>query len=177
MESLCPYPAAEIPLRLRSTDLVTRFESGQIQPEAFVAELCQVLELDATYEQFCDLWTSIFLPQTLIPESFVEGLKERYRLLLLSNTNAIHFEMIQRQYPLLRHFHHYVLSYQVGALKPAPRIYQAALAQAQCQPEECFFTDDVLPYVEGARRHRIDAVQFQSFQQLQDEMRSRGIIS
>jgi len=175
MERLCPYPAADIPARLRSTDLVTRFETGQIEPEAFVAELCEVLELNASYQQFCDLWTSIFLPETLIPEAFVESLKADYRLLLLSNTNAIHFEMIQRHYPLLRHFDHYVLSYKVGAMKPSPEIYQAALAQAECPAEECFFTDDLLPYVEGARRMGIDAVQFQSFAQLREDMKLRGV--
>jgi len=175
MEKLCGYPAAEIPQRLRSTDLVTRFESGQIEPEEFVAELCRVLELNVSYEQFCELWSSIFLPHTLIPDSFVESLKADYRLLLLSNTKAIHFEMIQQHYPLLRHFDHYVLSYKVGAMKPYPQIYEAALAQAECRAEECFFTDDLLPYVEGARRLGIDAVQFQSFAQLQEEMKLRGV--
>ena len=133
MEGLCQYPAAEIPQRLRSTDLVTRFETGQIEPRAFVAELCRVLELNATYEQFCELWTSIFLPETLIPETFLVDLKGRYRLLLLSNTNAIHFEMIERQYPLVRHFDRHILSYQVGALKPDPLIYEAALRHAACR--------------------------------------------
>lgn len=177
MEGLCRYPAAEIPLRLRSTDLVTRFETGQIEPEAFVRELCDILELDTTYEEFCDLWTSIFLPETLIPESFIQGLKGQYRLLLLSNTNVIHFEMIRRHYPLVRHFDQHILSYEVGALKPSPLIYEAALAHAGCRPDECFFTDDILPYVEGARRHGIDAVQFQSFGQLQAEMRTRELIA
>jgi putative hydrolase of the HAD superfamily len=175
MEGLCPYPAAQIPARLRSTDLVTRFETGQIEPEAFVAELCAVLELNATYDEFCDLWTSIFLPETLIPEAFVESLKADYRLLLLSNTNAIHFQMIQRHYPLIRHFDQHVLSYKVGAMKPSPEIYQAALAQAGCRAEECFFTDDLLPYVEGARRMGIDAVQFQSFAQLREDLKLRGV--
>jgi FMN phosphatase YigB (HAD superfamily) len=176
LETFCRYPAEEIPRRLRSTDLVTRFESGRIERQAFVAELCQVLELDMTYDQFCEIWTSIFLPETLIPEDFLQRLKANYRLLLLSNTNAIHFEMVERHYPLLRHFDRYVLSYQVGALKPSALIYEAALRQAQCNPEECFFTDDILAYVEGARGHGIDAVQFESFAQLQEEMRVRELL-
>ena len=167
MEPLCGYSAAEIPARLRGTDLVTRFESGQIEPRNFVEEVSRILELKATYEEFCGLWTSIFLPHTLIPEAFLEELGKRYRLLLLSNTNVIHFEMIRQHYPLLRHFDHYVLSYIVGASKPSPRIYEAALAQADAAPQECFFTDDLLPYVEGAQRHGIQAAQFQSSQDAQ----------
>lgn len=175
MAPLCRFPAEEIPQRLRGTDLVTRFESGRIEPRAFVTELSGILDLRTTYDEFCALWTSIFLPETLIPASFLESLKEKYRLLLLSNTNAIHFEMIQREYPLLKNFDHFVLSYKVGAMKPSPEIYRAALANANCLPEQCFFTDDLLPYIEGARAHGIQAVQFQGFEDLKQAMQAQGI--
>lgn len=176
MESLCAYPAAEIPRRLRSTDLVTRFETGQLEPREFVAQLCEVLELKTSYDEFCELWSSIFLPETLIGEALLENIRSRHRLLLLSNTNHIHFEMIRRTYALLRQFDAFVLSYQVGAMKPSPRIYQQAIAMAQCNAEECFFTDDIAEYVEGAKREGIDAVQFQSAAQIEEELRARGVL-
>ena len=176
MEPLCAYKAAEIPERLRSTDLVTRFESGRIEPEDFVREISKVLELRISYEEFCNLWTSIFLPQTLITEALLERLRQRARLVLLSNTNAIHYTMIERDYPILRHFDDRVLSYKVGAMKPSAAIYQEAVARAGCRPEECFFTDDVAAYVEGARREGIDAVQFQSAAQVEGELQARGVL-
>lgn len=176
MEPLCSYAAAEIPVRLRSSDVVTRFECGQIDPRSFVRELSAILELNTTYEGFCEIWMSIFFPDTLIPESLIEHLGERYRLLLLSNTNHIHFEMLRDAYPLLRHFDEYVLSYQVGALKPSARIYREAIARANCRPDECFFTDDMAAYTDAARRHGIDAVQFQSLAQLESELRKRSVL-
>jgi FMN phosphatase YigB (HAD superfamily) len=176
MAPLCSYDAAQIPERLRSCDLVTRFESGQVEPEEFVKQLSALLELKTSYEEFCSIWSSIFLPETLIPESLLVALKQRYRLLLLSNTNAIHFEMVSKNYPLLRHFDHHVLSHKVGALKPSPLIYQEALKHAECRPEECFFTDDIPAYVEGAREQGIDAVQFQGVELLEKELKTRGVI-
>lgn len=175
MAPLCSYAPEQIPDRLRTTDLVTRFETGAVEPEVFVKELSAILELKADYQEFCDIWSSIFLPETLIPESLLTALKQRYRLLLLSNTNAIHFSMIENAYPLLRHFDHFVLSYRVGAMKPSPKIYQEAIAQAQCRPEECFFTDDILEYVEGARREGIDAEQFQGLEKLEQDLHARGV--
>ena len=83
--------------------------------------------------------------------------------------------MIRETYPLLRHFHEFVLSYEVKAMKPARAIYQAAIARAGCLPEECFFTDAIPAYVEAARREGIDAVQFQSREQIEEELRARGI--
>jgi HAD superfamily hydrolase (TIGR01509 family) len=96
-------------------------------------------------------------------------------MLVLSNTNAIHFDMVRRNYELLRHFDDYVLSYEVKAMKPEPAIYREAIARAQCRPEECFFTDDSPAYVEAARREGIDAVRFESCAQLERDLAARGI--
>jgi epoxide hydrolase-like predicted phosphatase len=175
MEKLCGHPAAEIRKRIAATDLVYRFETGLVEPRDFVQQLSRILDLRATYEQFCEIWSSIFLPDPLLPESLLAGLRERYRMLVLSNTNAIHFEMVRQNYPLLRHFDDLILSYEVKAMKPAPAIYQAAIARAGCRPEECFYTDDIAAYAEAARAQGIDAVQFESREQLERELRARHI--
>jgi HAD superfamily hydrolase (TIGR01549 family) len=96
---------------------------------------------------------------------------------LLSNTNLIHFQIIRENYSsLLRYFHDLVLSFEVHAAKPEPEIFQTAIERAGCPPQECFFTDDIVDNVEAAHLLGMDAVQFQSPQQLQDEMRGRGIV-
>ncbi|HUB83748.1 MAG TPA: HAD-IA family hydrolase [Bryobacteraceae bacterium] len=174
LEGLCPYGAAEIPKRLSSNDLVQRFETGLVEPRDFVAQMSAALDLQIDYEHFCRIWNSIFT-ETIIPEEMLAGLARRYRLLLLSNTNAIHFEGMRKTHPMLRHFHHLVLSYEVKAMKPRPEIFRAALGLAGCRPEECFYTDDIAEYVAAARKLGIDAVQFQSFVQLQQELTRRGI--
>ncbi len=175
MEKFCDYPAAEIPKRIAATGLVHRFETGLVEPRDFVEQLSRMLDLRVTYEQFCEIWSCIFLPDTLVPESLLAGIGERYRMLVLSNTNAIHFSMVRRNYSLLRHFHDLVLSYEVKAMKPSPAIYREAIARAGCRPEECFFTDDIPAYVEGARREGIDAVRFESCAQLERDLAARGI--
>ena len=171
----CPYPAAEIPKRLAGTGLVERFETGLVEPRDFVEQVSRILELEVGYDCFCGIWSSIFT-ELLLPESLLEGLAAGYRLLLLSNTNALHFEMLRRNYGrMLGHFHDLVLSYEVHAMKPQPEIFQVAVERAGCRPEECFYTDDIGAYVEAARRMGIDAVQFESSEQLQRELRDRGI--
>jgi putative hydrolase of the HAD superfamily len=175
LSPLCGIPVAEIPARIAATKLVERFESGGVAPRDFVRQISGHLGFETTYENFCEIWSSIFLPETLIPEEMIAGIASNYRMLLLSNTNALHFEMLRANYPLLRHFHHYVLSHEVGAMKPAPLIYQKAIEAARCLPEECFFADDMPAFVEGARGQGIDAVQFESAAQIERELRSRGV--
>jgi glucose-1-phosphatase len=176
LQMLCNYPVTEIPQRMRGTNLVSRFESGLIGPEQFVKEFSAVLELRVNYDEFCDLWTSVFLPEPLIQESLLANLKRRHRLMILSNTNPIHFHMIRENYPLLGQFDHCVLSYEVGALKPSEKIFAAAVARADCAASECFFTDDLAVNVEAGRQHGLDAVQFLSAAQLEDELRARGLL-
>jgi FMN phosphatase YigB (HAD superfamily) len=84
---------------------------------------------------------------------------------LLSNTNAIHFPFIQKNYPILRHFDGFVLSYEVGSMKRTLRSTARLSRRSGCRPE-CFFADDVADNVLGARREGIDAAQFFSYEQL-----------
>jgi glucose-1-phosphatase len=175
LQTLCGIPAAEIPALLAGNPLVADFESGKIESRDFVSRFCGHLNVDIPYQDFCDIWSSIFLPEPLIPEAMLEGIARNYRLVLLSNTNAIHFDMLLETYPLLRHFHSYVLSYKVGAMKPLPLIYRKAIEAAGCEPAECFFTDDIEANVEAARAQEIDAVQFQSAAQIEEELRKRGV--
>ena len=174
-QALCPGPPPDIPMRLFSTDLVRRLETGRLAPRDFHAAFSRLFDIEVEYARFCDIWTSIFTHE-LLPESLLESLAERYRLVLLSNTNPIHFDMIRGAYPHLRHFHHLVLSYEVGALKPEEAIYRAAIERAGCNPEECFYTDDIAEFVAAGRRAGLDAVQFESREQIERELRHRGIL-
>ena len=175
LEGLCPYTAAEIPRRLAASGLVEQFETGLVEPRDFVDRMCRILDLQVDYDQFRAIWSSIFT-DILIPESMLEGLGRRYRMVVVSNTNALHFEMLRETYGhLLRHFDDLVLSHEVHAMKPRAEIFQVAVDLAGCLPQECFYTDDIVAYIAAARRMGIDAVAFESCMQLQDEMRRRGI--
>jgi len=170
-----PYPAEEVRRRIKETGLFDGFERGRVEPREVAARVSALLGLDVTFDQFQELWSSIFLPETILPEEMLAGLRDRYRLLLLSNTDAIHFHWLRERYPILSHFHDYVVSFEVGCRKPEPEIYQQAIARALCEPPEIFFTDDRAENVEGALRMGIDAVQFQSVDQLEHELRSRDV--
>jgi len=174
LEGLCPYPAAEIPRRVGTTDLVTRFETGLMEPQEFFKQFSELLDLHVNYPRFCEIWSSIF-DETLVPETMLQGLARSYRLLVLSNTNAIHFTMVRERYPLLRHFHDLILSYEVKRMKPDPEIFRLAVERAGCRPEECFYTDDIAAYTAAASAQGIDAVTFESVSQLERELAARGI--
>jgi len=175
MSEHCGLPPEEIRARLRRDGLVKDLETGRMSGREFVDKVTALLETSISYERFAEMWSLIFLPYTLIPESMVEGIRRNYRTVLLSNTNSIHYEMLYASYPILRHFDAYVLSFEVGAMKPDPAIYAKAVEQSLCRPEQCFFTDDVPEFVDAARQAGIDAVQFETCEQIERELRARGV--
>lgn len=173
----CRFSVSEIPERIRAAELSVPYELGEITSEEFHRRFCAALEMtDVGYADFARLWGDMFGPKPLLSGELLEGLRARYRLVLLSNTNELHFRWIREHYPLLEHFHDYVLSYEVGSMKPSAGIYREAIRVAGCQAEECFFTDDNEGNIEGALRLGIDAVLFAGEQQLKEELIRRQVV-
>lgn len=176
MAPFCAYPPEEIPKKIRSTDLVTRYETGRIGSRNFVDELCELLDLRVDFDGFCQLWSAIFLPGSLIPDDLFTRLGDRYRLIALSNTNELHFRRIRAHYPVISRFEHLILSFRVGCAKPSRRIYDLAVEKAECRAEQCLFIDDMQTFVEAAQSAGLDAMRFQGYPHLEREFGRRGIL-
>ena len=98
-----------------------------------------------------------------------------YRLVALSNTSVIHYDWVRNHCDIFAPFHSLVLSFQAGAVKPEPRIYERALEEIHCAPEECFYTDDIPSYVEAGRSHGLQAEVFTDPAGFQRHLRDRGV--
>ncbi len=166
--------------RLRSAfldeGLARRFESGSMTDEEFHQEACSRIGRAIGWADFVYAWNSIILPDAILPEDLVLRLSRRLPLWAISNTNSIHFDYIRRHFSVLLHFSGYVVSHEIGALKPDPRIFHAALARAEVQPQEALFTDDREENIDAARRLGIDAFRFQNPAHFVAELRLRRIL-
>jgi putative hydrolase of the HAD superfamily len=100
-----------------------------------------------------------------------------HRLFLLSNTNELHFNFAKKTYKEMFHpFDDFILSYEVGHVKPEPEIYKAALAKAGCSATQCFYTDDIPAFIEAAARVNIPSQLFTGIDPLKTELVSRGFL-
>jgi HAD superfamily hydrolase (TIGR01549 family) len=155
--------------------LILEYETGKISSAEHYQKVCCRLQMNISMEQFQQLWGSMFLPEPLLSESLLKKLRQRYRLILLSNTNEIHFDYVLKKYPILQHVEERLLSYQLGCMKPEPRIFQMAIERAGVLPEQIFFADDRTENIEAARQAGIQAYRFQSEEQLRRDMLHAGI--
>jgi len=73
----------------------------------------------------------------------LEDLARDHRMLVLSNFDRRLIRILEG-HDLLRFFERVIISSEVGASKPHPRMFQAALAAATCSPEDCVHIGDDL---------------------------------
>jgi HAD superfamily hydrolase (TIGR01509 family) len=172
---ISPLPFSEITKVLSEPQLLFEFETGKLSALEYYKIICDALEMQVSPNEFRSLWGSMFLPEPLVSENFLRELKQRKRLILLSNTNEIHFEYIEENFPILNQIEERLLSFRVGYMKPDPHIFQLAIEKAGVAPEKIFFADDRIENVEGARLAGIEAIQFKSEKQLRQELNDRGI--
>ena len=155
-------------------DLERMYDRGKMSSTGFYHTVVKSLGIEMPFEEFRDIWTGIFTANTEVCR-IIEKLKKRYRLILLSNTNEMHFDYVLRTFEILSAFDDYVLSYRVGERKPHPNVYAAALERAGCPASECVYVDDMEEYVGAARRLGIHALVFRNAQQLEEDLRALNV--
>ncbi|MCA9149986.1 MAG: HAD family phosphatase [Planctomycetales bacterium] len=167
----------EVDQLIFGSGLQNRFESGEIAGDRFAQQVAVDTGWQAEPSELLEICSDIFdLNAAIVP--VVAHLKAaQHRLGILSNTCSAHWDWVYGgRYSILRGtFEQLVLSYEVGAMKPARSIYDAAIAAAGVPAEAIFFTDDREENVAGALAAGIDATLFRGTQALIDDLRARGI--
>ena len=150
-------------------------ETGAITEAQFHAEFEAHANVTVPFEDLKHAVADIFeLNADMVP--LLSELKSAgMRLVLLSNTCVTHIEFVRSRWDVLDVFDAITTSWEVGALKPDPRIYESALAQANCPAKNCFFTDDIEDYVRQAQSIGIHARVFQNAQTTRHTLQQLGV--
>jgi glucose-1-phosphatase len=173
--SLCGRTPDEVRRVLVDEALGDAFECGRLTAAEMQRELEHRLNapFDAAglHQAVGDIFES---NADMLP--ILDALKRRgHRLVLLSNTNATHIDWVRRSFDVLDRFDAHVLSYEVGAMKPQDAIYTAALRAIECDPGECFYTDDIPQYVDRGHAFGLQAAVFTGASELKRELAARGV--
>ncbi|MBO0948924.1 HAD family hydrolase [Fibrella forsythiae] len=148
-----------------------QYETGLVDDEAFRAAVRSLVrdesdEPDRWADEIIDTaWNSVLLDLPVERIERIQSLKGKYRLFLLSNTNAIHIREVDNRLAELGQpsleslFDQVYYSHIVRMLKPNPDIYGYVLEQANLEPSETLFLDDNLLNIQAAAALGIRAVQ------------------
>lgn len=159
-------------------ELEIAFEAGKLSQQEYLTQVKTLLP-NHNHFQLADLvrlWQVPFDYDWEVWE-IIQNVRQRTPVFLLSNTNPIHIQAIRQKFDLFQYLDGWVLSYEVGAIKPDPAIYQAALRQALVQPEQALFIDDLPANVSGAQALNIQAYQFSNAVDLKKYLLQLGLIN
>jgi HAD superfamily hydrolase (TIGR01509 family) len=175
LAEFCPFTAMDIAERVhKNRDLIRSFDTGKISPDGFYREVIKRLDARVDQKTFFTLYCDIFSLNTPVLD-VLAGLRGRYKLILLSNTDIKRFGFIRDSFPEIFIFEEYVLSFEVGYLKPHPQIYKKALKKAEARAEECVFIDDLEENIEGAKKVGLETLLYKPQTDLKAELRGKGL--
>lgn len=176
MSEVAGVPAKRVWDVVFGGDLELRYEAGELDDRQFYELFCEQTGSRPDFDALLLAGSAIFTPNTSIFP--VVGALEAagYRMGVLSNTCPGHWSYSMAHYSIVRRgFDVYALSYELGACKPSPAIYERAAALAGFEPAEIFFVDDVPGHVASARAAGFDAVQYTTAAQLVADLHARGL--
>ncbi|HEY3346221.1 MAG TPA: HAD family phosphatase [Nitrospirota bacterium] len=158
-----------------SEGLCNLYDEGRITSRDFHGEIDRRYRTNLTFSEFAALWNGIFTEDAAVSE-LVARVREKRPVFLLSNINELHWEAVRDAHPVFSGMDGWVLSYKVGAKKPAPAIFKAALAKAAVGPGESVFIDDMEENTRAATECGIHAITFRGPVELAGRLEALGLI-
>jgi putative hydrolase of the HAD superfamily len=144
-------------------------EAGKITDEEFLASLQRLAKHSLDPDVVQGAWNALLISFPSERIDLLKTLKTRYRLFLLSNTNAIHVTAFQKIYreafnngALDDLFEKVYYSHKINLRKPNKEIYEYVLKDNGLQAAETLFIDDALENVEAARESGMQAIHLKS---------------
>ena len=171
--------SAEDIIRLisKSQDLID-YEVGKMTDVEFCQVVNELLSIELSQASFEAIWNSFLGIIKLDKLHLMLALKEKFNVLILSNTNAIHQSAFDRRVgehipskTMADMVHTAYYSHELGLRKPDPHIYQKVIDLQNLNPAKTIFFDDRLENITAAQASGIQAIQVTYSDQILDQLR------
>ncbi|WP_017732546.1 HAD family hydrolase [Nafulsella turpanensis] len=133
------------------------FERGEIEDNAFLEELRQLLQTKVSISTLQHAWNAMLLELPVENVRMLRELGSQYRLFMLSNTNEIHTAEVHRRVKAVSGlenfnslFEEVFYSQRIGARKPEEKAFRLILEKYHLSAAETLFVDDNLENIKGA---------------------------
>jgi glucose-1-phosphatase len=154
------------------------FEHGELTSEGFLDRVSALFSAaginPAERAAIRERWMDMFEP---IPEmlALAKSLRERHKVLIISNTNELHLEFLAERFGLYELTDDIIASCSVGCMKPDRRIFEAAANKYHLVPSETVFIDDIEKNLGGAKELGWETIVHRSYAGTAAELRSLGV--
>lgn len=156
-------------------------EEGLITPEEFHARLRPLLRAGVSDADIDRAFNDFLAGIPVRRLEALRGLRGRYHIYLLSNTNAVMWDAAIAEAfrgegnELADYFDGVATSFEARALKPGKEIFDYCVRRFGIRPEETVFLDDSAANVEAARSLGFHALQVRPGCEFTDILREAGL--
>ncbi len=155
-QQLFPINHNEILEKSQTQQLFEKYETNQVSTAEFL-QFFKTFNPFINENQIIEAWNKMLLDIPLERIDLIEKLSKMYNVFLLSNTNELHYQTIEKQYQSISKegafeslFKKSYLSYRIGLRKPNQEIFENLLLDAHLKPENTLFIDDSLEHINAA---------------------------
>lgn len=123
-------------------------EDGTIDEVTFCRNLSMLIDKELAFEEVKNAWLAFIVGLDESKLDYIESLKNKYNLYILSNTNpfiqswAQSSDFSSKERPLNDYFKKIYASYEMGYIKPNRKIFELMVEDAHLIPSETLFIDD-----------------------------------
>ena len=143
--------ADPVEIRKRMLELWEPINRGTLAGDDLRRAVCKAAGSDTPMdaEPFFEMWNCHFrIHREVLP--MVDSLLGQVKVLLLSNTNEMHWRFVRPLITQFKRFHDFVVSCDLLLVKPEPAIFKAALTRAGVAAENAAYFDDIKIFVDAA---------------------------
>lgn len=159
-----------------------QFEIGRIQEEEFLGTFVKFAKPGTTSEDVKSAWNAMLGDFPLHRLEFLQMLSGKYRLFLLSNTDAIHIRHFEEREgdtfisDFYRCFEKTYFSFEIGMRKPDETLFSHVLDKNGLSAKRTLFVDDRKDNTDAAEKLGIRTWNLQVGQEDVSELFARNII-
>jgi len=161
---------------LGSSPALVDYERGRFTRAEFFKVIRDTIEFQGSLEEFGAYFADIFteMPDTIALHA--ELRRRGFKTYIFSNTNDLAVEHVRRNFPFFSQFDGYILSYEVGALKPQPEIYEAMEKLTGRQGADLVYLDDRAENIAAGAARGWRAILHESTAKTRQALASMGLV-
>ncbi len=144
-----PQSPVDLHAFLGASPLLLEYESGRLTRETFFDAIRDNIDFLGDVAEFGGYFADIFAEIPPMIQLQAELRRRGFKTYIFSNTNDLAIEHVRRNFPFFQNFDGYILSYEVGAMKPQPKIYEAMEAMTGRRGRDLIYIDDRLENIDA----------------------------
>jgi HAD superfamily hydrolase (TIGR01509 family) len=144
--------------------------TGRMNHKEFFRKLKKKFDLKIGYADFIYFYSDVFWENPNM-KRLLEKISriKKYKLYLLSNTDAPHMNFIDKNFPYVRILKTRVLSYKVHMYKPQKKIFRYMLEKYKLEPGSTLLIDDMKDNIKSASSLGMNVIHYKVHKKFMSE--------